>query len=29
MGGDEFVVILTNLDAAKDAAMVAAKLIDK
>jgi len=29
MGGDEFVVILTNLDAAEDAAMVAAKLIDK
>jgi diguanylate cyclase (GGDEF)-like protein/PAS domain S-box-containing protein len=29
MGGDEFVVILTNLGAAKDAAMIAAKLIEK
>jgi diguanylate cyclase (GGDEF)-like protein/PAS domain S-box-containing protein len=29
MGGDEFVVILTNLDVAKDAAMITANLIEK
>lgn len=29
MGGDEFVIILTNLGAAKDAAMIAAKLLEK
>jgi hypothetical protein len=29
MGGDEFVVILTHLAAAQDAAMIAAKLIEK